>query len=216
MSSTGRAINMTNSEISMVLWLVGFIMQLVCIKIIWNMFSEYPGHIEFVLLLFILPMASLFFFMAPAWINYLVSKFNLNLFIDRITNPDWIGWLRFTQSKSFRPQIVKRGPLGQTMGVTHGVKADVINQGDYTVTLANGNQAIITHDFLSNNINLEQNANWELIKKHHFLIGFSAWESALDRRQMLHDIRAIKFDDDDEEDIDSDAEEDKDTKEKKV
>ena len=174
-----RAINITNSEISMVLWIIGFIMQLVVIKQVWDLHLEFPGVIEFVMMLFLLPMASLFFFMSPAWINYLISKHNLFLWIDKITNPDYIGWVRATRSRQLRNHIVKKGPLGQTKGRANGVKADVINKGDYTLTLPNGNQAIIKNDLLSTNVNLEHCMHWQMVKKHHGLVGYNAWAKAL-------------------------------------
>ena len=83
--------------------------------------------------------------------------------MDKITNPDYIGWIRATRSRQIRNHIFKKGPLGQTKGRANGVKADVINKGDYTLTLPNGNQAIIKSDLLSTNINLEHCVNWQMI-----------------------------------------------------
>ena len=173
-----RAIGITNQEISMSFFLIGLICSLISLKFIIDIYTQAPLT-EFVLIIFLNVIGLMFFFMSPAWLAYLISKYNLNLFIDRISNPDYIGWLRFTKSKSFRPHIVKKGPLGQTKGMANGVKADAINRGDYTVTLANGNQAIIKSDLLPKNLNLDQCVGWQLVKQHYGLIGFRAWEQAV-------------------------------------
>lgn len=201
-----RAISITNSEISTCFFMVGLVMILVCFKLVWNLFEQAPHIVSFAIIMFLLLVSLLFFAMSMIWPNYLISKYHLNIFIDRITNPDYIGWLRFTRSKSFRSHIVKKGPLGQTMGVANGVKADVINQGDYTVTLMNGNQCIIKHDMLSHNVNLEQNENWELIKKHHGTVGFDAWEKAVDENEMLFEIESPSEEDADEEEGETEEE----------
>ncbi len=200
MGKGGRAIGVTNSEISIILFILGFIMQLVAIKYIWSLLVTYHGVIEFVLLIFLLPLACFFFFLSPFWINYMISKNDAFLWVDKITNPDFIGWIRCTRSKGIRTPIVRKGPLGQTKGVANGVKANVMNLGDYTVTLPNGNQAIFVHDMLHSNINLEENEAWDLIQKHHKLIGFNAWERAVDAGETLFDMdKIIKIEENEDE-----------------
>lgn len=203
----GRAIGVTNSEISIVLWIVSFAIQLIAIKYVWSLLLEYPGIIDFFILIFLLPFSLFMSFMAVFWTNYLISKYDLFLFTDKITNPDFIGWLRFTRSKGCRPAIVRKGPLGEVKGVANGVKASAINKGDYTVTLPNGNQCIIVHDMCHTNMNLEQNEGWEMIQRHHGLIGFSAWERAVDEGETLFDMDEIIIDDEDEIDEDQESEE---------
>jgi hypothetical protein len=187
----GKAINFTNSEISIIFFIIGLILQLICIKIMIDYVLQYPGELKFVLLLFLLPMAILFFFISPAWINYIISKNELFLWTDRITNPNYIGWIRATKSKQLRSHIVENGPMGRTMGIANGEKADVINQGDYTVTLPNGNKAIIVDDRSSVNINLEQNKDWEMIQKHYHLVGSTAWKKAVDEKQTVFEMEQI-------------------------
>jgi hypothetical protein len=203
----GRAIGITNSEISIILWLVGFMIQLVAIKYVWVLLIQYPGIIDFVILIFLLPMSAFMTFMAVFWVNYLISKYDLFLWTDKITNPDFIGWIRCTRSKGVRTPIVRKGPLGQTKGVSNGVKANSMNKGDFTVTLPNGNQAILVHDMMHSNINLEENENWEMIQKHHGLIGFNAWEKAVDEGETLFDMDKIILDDIEEEKEDEENEE---------
>lgn len=164
--------------------IIGFILFFISFKIILDMWVQVP-LVEFVLILFLLIIALVFFFMATIWPNYIITKYNLNLLVDRITNPNYIGWIRFTRSKGLRFAIVAKGPLGQTKGRANDAKADVINNGEYTVTLQNGNSAIIKSDLLSTNVNLERCVGWQLIKKHFGVFGFKAWEKAVDDEQTL-------------------------------
>ena len=194
-----RAISITNAEISMIFYTIGFIMTVVCMKIIWNLYVQVQ-LIEFVMMLFIMSVALLFFFIAAAWMCYLVTKHNLNMFLDRITNPDFIGWLRFTRGKMLRPQIVKRGPLGQQKGIANGEKADIINDGDYTITLSNGNRAVIKSDWLSTNINLDKVKGWQLIKKHHGMIGYDAYAKAAEEDHLLFDVEEEPLEEEEEKD----------------
>lgn len=187
----GRAIGVTNSEISTSFWLIGLITFLVSFVVIWDIWKQAP-LVEFIIVMFLLIISFVFFTMAWFWMNYVVSKLNLNLLIDRITNPNYIGWIRFTRSKGLRFHIVKKGPLGQTKGIANETKADVINTGDYTVTLQNGNQAIIKSDLLATNINLDQCIGWQLIKKHFGVLGYKAWEKCKDDEQTLFKIEEKK------------------------
>lgn len=192
----GRAIGITNQETSTIFWMIGLILTLVVIKYNMDFHSEIqftnPGlAAKFSMIIFMLSIAIVFYLMSMFLPNYMISKYNLDLFVNRISNPDYIGWLRFTKAKGFRSHIVKKGPLGQTMGVANGVKADCINNGDYTVTLPNGNQAIIKHDMLSHNIDLEQNQRWELIKKHFGIIGFDAWEKCASDEETMFEVEDV-------------------------
>jgi len=187
----GRAIGITNCEISMILWIISFIIQMIAIKYVWSLLIEYPGILEFFILIFLLPMGLFMSFMSVFWINYIISKNDAFLWIDKITNPNFIGWIRVTRSKGVRTPIVRKGPLGQTKGVANGVKANSMNQGDFTLTLPNGNQAIIVHDMMHSNINLEENEGWDMIQKHHKLIGFNAWERAVDEGETIFDMDKI-------------------------
>jgi len=183
-----RAMGITNQEVSISFWVVGFVCQLIVIVKIWGLFGQ-TGYIDFILMLFLLGVSSFFFLLSPTWINFLISKYELDLFINRITNPDFIGWIRFTKSKMCRIHIVKKGPLGQTMGLANDAKADIINQGDYTVTTPNGNQALVMMDMLSHNINLEKNVGWELINKHFGTLGFKACEKAMVDGKTLYPVK---------------------------
>jgi hypothetical protein len=192
-----RAITLTNSEISMIFWVIYLIMAVFTMKTLWGYWvqTSHPIlgnpqlNLEFTLLMFITVIGIFFSLMSVVLPNYLISKYNLNLLIDRISNPNWIGWIRFTRSKGLRFHIVKKGPLGQTKGYANDAEADVINTGDYTVTLQNGNQAIIKSDLLTTNINLEDAVGWQLIKKHYGVVGYKAWEKAADEGQLLFNVK---------------------------
>jgi len=139
----------------------------------------------FMLIIVMLLMSIIFSFAAMALPNYQISKFNLNLFIDRITNPDFMGWIRFTRNKKVLLQIVSNGPLGQTKGITHGEKADVNNDGSYTVITPCGNQAIVVNDLSSHNINMDRATGWNLIHRHFGFLGFRAWEKAAEDDKLI-------------------------------
>lgn len=184
---------MTNSEISAIFFLIGFMLIMVIFKNLLNLYNQVaftnPGLAgQFAINMFMIVIAAFMFFISMAMPNYLISKYNLNLFVDRITNSDFIGWIRFTRSKGVRFHIVKNGVLGQTQGVANGAKADVINNGDYTVITPNGNKCIITHDMLSHNINLERCVGWQLIKKHFGFLGYNAWQKAIEDEALQFKI----------------------------
>lgn len=188
-----RAYGATNSEISAVFWIIGAICAIFVIKYLIDMYVQVQiGNPELAmqfLFMIVLVLIFLFFtFISMALPNYLISKHNLNLLIDKITNPDYIGWIRFTRNKRLCFQTVKCGPLGQTKGLANDLKADIINDGTYTVTTPSGNQAILKSDLLSTNINLENAIGWNLIHKHHGMIGYKAWEKAAELGKLLFKV----------------------------
>jgi hypothetical protein len=140
----------------------------------------------FMVIMMLFFMNIIFSFASMALPNYLISKYNLNILIDRVKNPDFVGWIRFTRTKRLCFQMVKNGPIGQTKGIANGEKADCINDGSYTVITPCGNQAIIKSDLLSHNINLDRAVGWNLISKHFGLIGFRAWEKAEEDGKLVY------------------------------
>jgi len=185
-----RAISVSNSEISIVIWIIGFFLAGYAIKKVWtlhNMILPINQGIAFELILVMMLLfgAVFLFAFSTAWINFFISKYELNLWIDKITNPDFMGWVRFTKNRRIRSQIVKKGALGLTKGVANDSKADVINNADYTVTLPNGNQAILTVDLFSENVNLEKVAGWQLLHRHFGFIGHRAYEKCIEDKETL-------------------------------
>lgn len=165
--------SITTQEMSTVFFLMGFLMFAI-------VFLAFGLPMFILLLLFV---ALIFFFISMVTPNYAISKYNLNMFIDKITNPDFENWLRVTKNRTFAPQTVKKGVLGQSKGLVHGAKADIINRGDFTITLQNGNHALITYDSLSHNINLNHALGWKLIKRKFGFLGSSAFIKAYDENK---------------------------------
>lgn len=172
-----RAYGMTNSEMSAIFWLMSMIFFLVVVKYCIDIPNQLGGlRMTFTVMIILLMISKFFDFISMAIPNYLISKHNLNILIDRLSNPDFIGWIRFTRNKRLQFQTVRNGSLGQTKGVMDEEKASVINDGSYTVITPCGNQAIIVNDLLSHNINMERATGWNLVSKHHGFIGFNAWD----------------------------------------
>ena len=185
-----RAFGVTNSEISVIIWIIGFLMSCLIVKIIFDILYPVLGDpgigAGFGLILMLFMMNTIMSFASMALPNYMISKHNLNILIDRIKNPDFMGWIRYTRNKRLCFQVVKNGPLGQTKGIADGEKANIINDGSYTVITPCGNQAIIVNDLLSHNINLERAVGWNLINQHYGLVGFRAWEKAQDDGKLAY------------------------------
>jgi len=185
-----RAIGLTTQEMSTIFWIISMVMAAVVINYCIDLYIQIapinPGIGGLLIfMLFVTIIMKVFDFMAMALPNYKISKENLNWWIDKINNPDYMGWIRATRNKVIRTQIVKCGALGQTKGMAYGHKADAINTGDYTVTNSIGNKAIIKNDLLSTNVNLDEALGLNLIQKHHGLIGFNAYERAEDDDALL-------------------------------
>lgn len=196
-----RAISITTPEVSTIFFGIGFLLFVFVLRNLinilnWANYNGMPGLSSTVMTsVLILAMMLFMFLIAVVFPNYQIVKYNLFLLIDRISNPDYIGWLGFNRNKRFFPQIVRIGSFGKTEGVMNDKKADVINDGTYTAILPNGNQALVATDMLSNNINMVNAVGWNLIQKHFGVIGFKAWEVAMSQDQLLFEIK-----DDDVED----------------
>jgi len=157
--------SITTQETSVVFFLIGIIIMAIILTD--------PGFP--MLAKFLIFIALMFFGISMITPNYAISKYNLNMFIDKITNPDFENWLRVTKNRTFAPQTVKKGVLGQSKGLVHGAKADIINKGDFTITLQNGNHALITYDTLSHNVNLNHALGWKLIRRKYGFLGSQAF-----------------------------------------
>lgn len=191
-----RAIKISNSEISAFIWLMSFLFMVIALVCVYNMVKPVladPSFMSLFMLIAVMMFMSITFaFGAMALPNYLISKYNLNLLIDKISNPDFMGWIRFTRNKKILFQIISNGPLGQTKGIAHGEKADVNNDGSYTVITPSGNQAVIVNDLSSHNINMDRATGWNLIHKHFGFIGFRAWEKAADDGKLAYKKFSLK------------------------
>ena len=193
-----RAISITTPEISTIFFGIGTLLmffgisQLLSIRT-WALFNgqEALGG-TIIVTIIVLFMMYFFFLIAVSFPLYQIVKNNLFIFMDRISNPDYIGWFGFNRNKKFYPQIVDIGSFGNTKGIMNNENADVINDGEYTVTTTNGNQSIIVNDMLSNNINLNNAVGWNLIKKHFGVFGFKAYELAMSKGETMFPVEKKK------------------------
>jgi len=186
-----RAISITTPEVATIFFGIATLLMFFAISQILNMnsWASLNGMqslsaslITVVLILFVM---FLFFLLSVGFPVYQIVKNNLFIFIDRISNPDYMGWFGFNRNKKFYPQIVRVGSFGNTEGIMNDDDADAINDGRYTVTTTNGNQSIIVNDMLSSNIDLNNAVGWTLLKKHFGVIGFKAYELAVSEGKTL-------------------------------
>jgi len=128
----------------------------------------------------VLVIASIFLtMMAICWVNYLISYNHLGPLINRINRENQIVWVRVTKGKILTFQVAKKGVYGQTKGVMHNKKADVINKGDYTVQAINGNPAIFVNDSSSHNLNLDHGLAWmNIFRKEKVSSGKAAYSKS--------------------------------------
>ena len=158
--------SITTQETSVVFFLIGIIIMAIILTD--------PGFP--MLAKFLMFIALMFFGISMITPNYAISKYNLNMFIDKITNPDFENWLRVTKNRTFAPQTVKKGVLGQSKGIIHNAKADIINRGDFTITFQNGNHGLLMYDTLSHNINFNHTLGWKLIRRKFGFLGSAAFQ----------------------------------------
>jgi len=192
-----RAYNVTTSEISALFFGIGIILSFFVIKDLFGMFAQVqvgnPGlAMQFIFLISLIGISIFFNLISMGLPNHVISKYNLTILIDKITNPDYMGWARVTRNKRLTFQTVKCAPLGQTKGMAYDMKADVINDGTYTITTPCGNPMIVVSDLLSTNINLENAVGWNLIKKHYGVFGYNAWEKCAEDRETLLPLISVK------------------------
>ena len=193
-----RAITITTPEVSTIFFGIATLLMFFGISQLLNMntWASINGMdnlsatiITTILIIFIM---FFFFLIAVSFPVYQIVKNNLFIFMDRISNPDFVGWFGFNRNKKFYPQIVNIGSFGNTEGVMNDENADVINDGEYTTTTTNGNQAIIVNDMLTTNINLNNAVGWNLIKKHFGVVGFKAYELAMNTGETMFPVEEKK------------------------
>jgi len=84
---------------------------------------------------------------------------------------------------------VKKGVYGQTKGVMHNKKADVVDKGDFPISLINGNRAEMVYDMMSHNVNLDHAVAWkQLFKKHNVGSGEEAYHKSKYSEQNIDHI----------------------------
>ena len=184
-----RPFKFTTQEYSVILWCIGFLILLVF------MYASYaPQFHAFIIgesMMLFLGVAIFFFFLAMALSNYMISKYNLNIFMDRM-EMGWEGWLRVTKNRKFAPQIVQTGPLGQEKGLVSGHKADIINRGDFPITLQVGNHAVVKYDLMSHNNNLNEAVGWKLVVHKYGFLGSAAYKRCLEEGKTIKKLKIGK------------------------
>lgn len=157
-----------HQEVSMLIYVVGTIPFLIILG--WGL----PLTVN---VLMIVGMLMLLF--AAIWPNYLISYNKLQPLINRIRPEQDVIWVRITKSGMLSFQIAKKGAYGQTKGIMHGQKADVINKGDFPIRCINGNSGILVYDMMSHNVNPKHAVAWkELFKNNKVRTGRDAYYKA--------------------------------------
>lgn len=157
-----------HQELSMLMYVVGTIPFLIVLS--WGL----PFTVT---ALIIVGMIIILF--AAIWPNYLISYNKLQPLINRIRPEQDVVWIRITKGGMLSFQIAKKGAYGQTKGIMHGQKADVIDKGDYPIRCINGNPGILVHDMMSHNINPKHAVAWkQLFKKNKVRTGRDAYYKA--------------------------------------
>jgi len=128
----------------------------------------------------------LFSFFAVLWPNYLISYNRLQPLINRIRPEEEVVWVRITKNRMLSFQVAKKGAYGQTKGIVHKHKADVVDKGDFPVRCINGNSAILVYDMMSHNVNAEHAVAWKKIfKKFKIRRGKDAYKKAKDEKKVI-------------------------------
>ena len=142
-----------NIEGSILLWFISLIPLIL-------IFITNPPMIVFALIF-----ASMVFgLIAICWLPYLITKYDLRPGIDKCMNNE-TTWVRVTKDRIIKPQFVDKGPYGQTKGITHKEKADVIDDGMFPIRWMNGNPGIIMYDLMNCSIDLNKSVGRSLMKK---------------------------------------------------
>lgn len=134
----------------------------------------------------ILVFASIFFgAIAICWMPFVIAKNQLRPAIDRC-KPDETTWLRITKDHIIVPQFVNKGPYGQTKGITHKEKADVIDDGSFPVRWLNGNPGIVMYDLMNTNANLDKSVARKMMReKFGVRTGIEAYDKAKKEKEVL-------------------------------
>jgi len=143
-------------ELSASVWIIGLLLFIFCLMI------ELPPIA--ILLIFAGIIFTFFSMMIP---NYIISVNQLQPLINKIKPEDQVVWIRITKNKLLTFQVAKKGVYGQTKGIIHNHKADVIDKGDFPISTINGNRAILVYDMSSQNVNVEKTVAWKQLFKRY-------------------------------------------------
>lgn len=175
-----KPIMATSQEIAISFWLTACVFGVMLLRL------KAPVEYDFMVVMMLI-----FSFISTGFLCYLFSKYNLNVFTDKI-HPDYEFWIRLDKTKMATLQIARKDSLGLSKGIAHGAKAALINRGDYTISSPNGNKGLLVFDTMSHNLNLEEAMGWRLIKRKWGFIGYSAYEKALKEGGTLIEVPSKK------------------------
>lgn len=184
-----KPIMLTSQEIAITFWCIALLFAMLMVFVLsrriidsdtGEMFYFYDAYT----LGFVLFMILFFSFFGIVWLCWGDSKFNLNMWKDRI-NPDWQGVLRADKNGLVTGQIMKKDSLGYNKGIAFGKKAGLINKGGFKLTLPNGNNLLLVVDFMSRNIDLAEAIGWMLYKRKHGFVGYNAYVQCKREKKTL-------------------------------
>lgn len=151
-----------------------YIISVIPLIIVIGYFNFYGSILPAILVFFSIVIGMF----SVAWLPMLVSKYQLRPAIDKIKKNE-TTWCRVTLDRTILPQFVDKGPYGQTRGVTHKEKADVIDDGEFPCKWLNGNPAIIMYDGLNTSIDLRKSVARKQMKiKFNVRNGIEAYNKA--------------------------------------
>jgi len=163
-----------NLETAVSIYMVGLIFFMIMILLIMPLI--------YIVLMF---MGIIFTLSGLLWICYLVARNKLRPLIDKC-KPNETVWFRYTKDRLFIPQVVPKGPYGQTKGVINGVPADVVDDGDFPVRTLNGNPGIIVYDMMNTAVDLRKSvARKQMSKKYKIRNGIEGYQKAKESGEVM-------------------------------
>ena len=165
-----------NQEGSIILWFISIVPLMI-------IFLTSPP-----LIVTICIVASIIFgIFAISWMPYLISKYQLRPDIDKCMRNE-TTWERITKDRIITRQFVDRGPYGQTKGITHNEKADVIDDGSFPLRRMNGNPAILMYDLMNTSVDLKASVARKKMKEEFDVrSGIEGYDKAKKERMRIHD-----------------------------
>ena len=161
-------------EVSAMVYIIGLLLLVICLMMV-------PPAIVIVLIIGSI-VFTFFSMMIP---NYLISLNRLQPLINKIQPENQVVWVRITKNGLLTFQVAKKGVYGQTKGIIHGYKADVIDKGDFPIRTICGNTGMLVFDMSSHNVNPQQAVGWKhLFKKHKVGTGKDAYLKSQGRKHV--------------------------------
>lgn len=167
-------IRIGHSEISICIWLMS-IMPLILVMLM------NPPFI--VIACFLISMFIGMF--AISWLPFFISKYRLRPAMDKCRENE-TTWCRVTKDRIIVPQFVDKGPYGQTKGITHKEKADIVDDGSFGCRWLNGNPAILMYDMMNTNIDLKKSVARKKMKEEYKVrSGVEGYKKAVETDEVL-------------------------------